>query len=882
MVFGKSSGFSSSLNLSSLDGNNGFAINGINSGDLSGWSVSSAGDINGDGIDDLIIGARSADPNGSYSGQSYVVFGSSSGFSSSLNLSSLDGNNGFAINGINAYDRSGWSVSSAGDINGDGIDDLIIGAYLADPNGSGSGQSYVVFGKSSGFSSSLNLSSLDGNNGFAINGINSNDGSGFSVSSAGDINGDGIDDLIINARTADPNGISGAGQSYVVFGSTSGFSSSLNLSSLDGSNGFAINGINSSDESGRSVSSAGDINGDGIDDLIIGARFADPNGNASGQSYVVFGKSSGFTASLNLSSLDGNNGFVINGINSGDQLGRSVSGAGDINGDGIDDLIIGASTADPNGIDAAGQSYVVFGNAASVLDLNGSNDNGIDFNTSFTGSAIAIVDNDLSLVDRNSANLVGATVTITNLLDGASETLSATPTGNITASYNNGVLALSGTGTVAEYQQVLRTITYNNTEASPNTTDRIITFVVDDGAAHSNTSAVATTTLGFNQAPVATDDIATTDENTVVNINVLGNDSDANNNSLTVTQVNANSIAVNTPITLASGARLTLNGNGTFDYNPNGQFESLPVNATANDSFSYTISDGKGGTSTATVNLTINGVNDNPIAGTDSLVATQFIPTTITVSTLLANDRDVDTGDTLKITGISNVVGGGAVLFNNFTPANSADDFIVFLPTTSGTGSFKYTLADNNGGTTTGTVNLLIGSTQLGGNGRDSLSGNDGPDLLDGGNGNDTLIGGLGNDTLIGGNGNDLLIGGTGADTLIGGAGADTFRFALTDSLLSNFDRIRDLQIGSDRIDGPNTVSAANLKELGAVTSFNAAGLGALLTNSNFAANGAASFSFGSRTFLALNNNAAGFQENSDAVIEITGFSGSLTNLAIV
>ena len=390
VVFGSNSTFNSSLDRFSLDGINGFVINGIDEWDKSGTSVSSAGDINADGIDDLIIGASDADPNGkSYAGESYVVFGSDSTFNSSLDLSSLDGTNGFVINGIDEWDKSGTSVSGAGDINADGIDDLIIGADGADPDGNnGAGESYVVFGSDSTFNSSLDLSSLDGTSGFVINGIDKWDNSGGSVSSAGDINADGIDDLIIGAFIGDPNGKSYAGESYVVFGSDSTFNSSLDLSSLDGTNGFVINGIDSEQESGSSVSSAGDVNADGIDDFIISAKYATPDGkNGAGESYVVFGSDSTFNSSLDLSSLDGTNGFVINGIDSEDNSGTSVSGAGDVNADGIDDLIIGASGADPNGEYRAGESYVVFGSNStfnSSLDLssldgtNGFVINGID------------------------------------------------------------------------------------------------------------------------------------------------------------------------------------------------------------------------------------------------------------------------------------------------------------------------------------------------------------------------------------------------------------------------------------------------------------------------------------------------------------------------
>ena len=172
------------------------------------------------------------------------------------------------------------SGASAGDINGDGYVDLILG-HQGDPNSqSDAGESYVVFGQAGGFDTSFDLASLaggDGSTGFVINGAAEHDRSGTSVASAGDVNGDGIDDLIIGAWRADPNGNSSAGASYVVFGKEDGFDANFDLASLatgDGSAGFVINGIAEQDKSGVSVASAGDVNGDG-DDLII-ADAADP------------------------------------------------------------------------------------------------------------------------------------------------------------------------------------------------------------------------------------------------------------------------------------------------------------------------------------------------------------------------------------------------------------------------------------------------------------------------------------------------------------------------------------------------------------------------------------------------------------------------------
>ena len=361
VVFGRSTGFASAITLSSLNGSTGFRLDGVALYDSSGRSVAAAGDINGDGLGDLIIGANFANPSGNDSGSSYVVFGRSTRFDSSMNLSSLDGSIGFRLDGVGSNDQSGISVAAAGDVNGDGLDDLIIGAYLADPTGFFSGSSYVVFGRSTRFDSSIKLSSLNGSTGFRLDGVASSDYTGFSVAAAGDVNGDGRDDLIIGANGAGHIGNgTRSGSSYVVFGRSTGFAASINLSSLNGSTGFRLDGVAAGDRSGYSVAAAGDVNGDGRGDLIIGAHHADPSGNDSGSSYVVFGRSTGFAASINLSSLNGSTGFRLDGEAVGDFSGRSVAAAGDVNDDGLDDLIIGAGRADPNGGDS-GSSYVVYG-----------------------------------------------------------------------------------------------------------------------------------------------------------------------------------------------------------------------------------------------------------------------------------------------------------------------------------------------------------------------------------------------------------------------------------------------------------------------------------------------------------------------------------------
>jgi hypothetical protein len=357
------------VDLASLNPNQGIAIYGASSYDLAGYSVSGIGDFNGDGYDDVIIGAYKSSPElRAYAGTSYVIFGSPGGFEN-IDLLKLSPSQGFKIFGAAIEDNSGYSVSGAGNVNGDGYDDIIIGAWKADPNSKDlAGTSYVIFGKADKFSD-IDLISLDLSQGFKIFGAAIEDYSGFSVSDAGDFNGDGYDDIIIGVRDADPNSRDKAGISYIIFGKPSGLGN-IDLANLNLSQGFKVLGAAGGDQSGQSVSGAGDVNGDGYADVVIGARYADPNSRAqAGTSYIIFGRESDFN-DIDLASLNLSQGFKVLGVASGDESGISVSSAGDVNKDGYDDIIIGARYADPNSRAQAGTSYIIFGRESGFNDID--------------------------------------------------------------------------------------------------------------------------------------------------------------------------------------------------------------------------------------------------------------------------------------------------------------------------------------------------------------------------------------------------------------------------------------------------------------------------------------------------------------------------------
>jgi hypothetical protein len=362
IIFGKRSYVQSAtpgftFALAALNSADGITLLGARDGDNTGFAVSGAGDVNGDGLGDVIVGAPATAQ--SPAGRAYIVFGRHD-LVRTIPLDALDG-----LSGVRFSTNSGQvgdSVGAAGDVNGDGFGDVIIGGRTTN-------SAFVVFGKSSFASVSTPgvefvLTDLNGLDGFQLTGVNPDDRAGGSVSGAGDVNGDGLADLIVGAARAEEAGQpvnDNNGAAYVIFGKTAFASTAtpgfaLALGSLNGSDGFRLTGVATGDGL-SSVGAAGDVNGDGFADLIVGATGAD---TFAGAAYVVFGHPGNFPTALALSALDGANGFKIAAAAPFDLAGIAVHGAGDVNGDGFADVIVGATDA-AGAVGGSGAAYVVFG-----------------------------------------------------------------------------------------------------------------------------------------------------------------------------------------------------------------------------------------------------------------------------------------------------------------------------------------------------------------------------------------------------------------------------------------------------------------------------------------------------------------------------------------
>ncbi|MBO9616708.1 MAG: FG-GAP repeat protein [Dyadobacter sp.] len=300
-------------------------LSGSVSGAMMGYSVASAGDVNSDGFDDVILGAPEFDFNGTTGGVAIVYYGSVNGIVLG-NQTMLSKNQAGANFGI--------SVNGAGDVNGDGYDDVVVGANAYDNGQSGEGIAVVYYGSNSGVSQASSKT-LENNTADSM--------FGYTVSGAGDINRDGYADLIVGAP-----GIS-AGQAtfgavYVYSGSSSGPASPVTIPGTEPDANF-----------GSSVSSGGDINGDGYADIIAGADDSSMGQAEEGAAYVFYGSSAGIEVG----------GKVLQSNQVGARFGASVSAAGDVNGDGYGDIIIGSPVNNNKGA-----ALVYYGASAGINELN--------------------------------------------------------------------------------------------------------------------------------------------------------------------------------------------------------------------------------------------------------------------------------------------------------------------------------------------------------------------------------------------------------------------------------------------------------------------------------------------------------------------------------
>ena len=782
LIFGKVGGVGP-IDLAALSPSQGFTILGPAGSDAVDINSASAGDVNGDGYDDIIIGApRDSLTGGHWNGAAWVLYGHS-GTSGTVDLGALTAQQGVTLRAspTNAG-FAGFSVAGIGDINNDGFDDIAVGSTDYSGLTTYGGRAYVLFGSSAGFTNS-NLSTLTAQEGFVLDGAQANGFAGYDVTGLGDINGDGIDDFAVSAFLQDnPNSGTQNGNVYVYYGKATGLVSTT-LGTIAAADGFVVQGLS---QGGRSISGAGDVNGDGYRDILVG--------EVSGPPAVVFGKAGGI-GTVNVTALTPDQGFrIASGTETG-TFGYGLAGGGDVNGDGFDDIVIGVLR-----FGSAASTYVLYG-AAGLSSLTLGVSDGLTLQTGLIDDFLGF---SAGFADIND--------------DGFSDVLVGGRAGNSNTGFSRGeVFATYG---IVPTAAVTRTGSIASQTIRGGSGDDVLYG------------------LGGNDSLYGDAGNDLLDGGTGIDslFGGLGNDTYVvDNASDTVTEaLNAGTDTVQSSVSWTLGANvenLVLTGLNSLT----GTGNTLANIITANAAVS-TLSGGDGN-DRLIVDASSSGSSIDGGSGFDTLeVTSSFTLAETSQSVRLAGARHEDYADIFggrlsralepaieeateisaashigsfapgaTMTGLEAIqLNSGAVLT---LTASQVSNGLAANTVLSGTGALIVNMAASD---------LVLSLTALqvagGSNVAITLNGSSSDEIIkgligaantiNGGGGSDQIRGGAFADTINGGDGDDKIIGANGADILTGGLGADTFRFqaASQSGVGSAADTITDFTIGTDKL----------------------------------------------------------------------------------